>query len=174
MTDYQFLGLKEHYTLDELKLAFRKKSKLYHPDRNHDSYKSHLIMIQLNKAYRNLRDKIKDSEAKQEKSSLEENVYKIYKEGITYYQNIHPSKWKSINDIYNSHSVETDPKTVGILDELINSMAKAYHCFSVIRNEYPSSCWQQDAVQKIKEIEKMTLRYAKIKKSYEMEFSKIV
>lgn len=175
MTDYTVLGLSENFTFEELKKAFRNKSKSFHPDKNNDSYKSHLAMIRVNQAYTNLIGTVTEPSRKKE-SNPEKNAYKIYKEGIAYFQSIHPSKWKKLNknDLFNAHAIETDPESVRILDELIEIMAKAYHCFSIVRNEYPDSCWHNDSIQKIRDIEKMTVRYAKIKKSYESETAKIV
>lgn len=171
MTDREILGLNENFTSGELKQAFRNKSKIFHPDRNNDSYKSHLAMIRLNKAYGNL---LSDLDTPPEKTSVqtaEDKAYSIYKEGVVNFQKIHPSQWKKINDIFNSHAIETDGQVLPILDGLINAMAQSYYCFSLLISDYPDSCWIKDAAHKIRELEKMTIRYSKIKESYKRELN---
>lgn len=172
--DKQILGLSEGFSSHELKKAFRAKSKLFHPDRNSDSLQSHLAMIRLNQAYSNLAKAVESEEGKDaenhEVSGKTDQSYRIYKEGIEKFQKIHPSQWKSNNrNIFNPHAVETDPKTLEILDNLIRSMAEAYHCFAVVANEYSKSSWAGDAKAKMKELEKMTIRYARIRESYMSE-----
>ena len=94
MNDQKILGLNENFTYKDLKAAFRKKSKEFHPDLNNSSLESHFSMIRLNKAYSNLLKLLKTSKFKDE--NLFENSYDIYKKGIVIFQGIHPSKWKRI------------------------------------------------------------------------------
>ncbi len=172
MNDLQVLGLSGDFTIITLKKAFRQKSKQFHPDRNNDNLKSHLAMIRVNQAYSNL---MKTLNEKNSKDNTEKSFdpYSIYKEGIMRFQSIHPSRWKTISKtaLFNADAVETHPETTGILRVLINDMAKAYHSFSIIANEYPASCWAQDAENKLREIEKMTERYRKILDSYQREMN---
>ena len=170
MNDRQILGVDENYTLDDLKKAFRNKSKLFHPDRNKDSFKSHLTMIRVNQAYSNLLKNAPEN-FKDIKTSTKENIYSIYKDGIDKFRGIHPSKWKKTTKagLFNAGAIETDMLAPDIIKSLIDNMAEAYLCFSIIVNEYPDSCWYTDSFEKMKEIEKMTMRYVKIMKSYESE-----
>ncbi|MFC2137818.1 J domain-containing protein [Bacteroidota bacterium] len=47
---YQILGVKENCSLSELKMAFRQKAKIFHPDVNND-YNAQDNFIKLNEAY---------------------------------------------------------------------------------------------------------------------------
>lgn len=161
MEDYKILGISKTYDLIELKKAYRNKIKQIHPDRNLNDSNSHFKIIKLNKAYENLKKIIKD------KSKLD---YSIYKRGVEIYKIIHPSKWKKVNirsveDI----SVSSNPETIEIIDKLICEISEAYRCFSIIVNDYESSIWFNDSRIKMKELEKMSIRYLKIKKSYELD-----
>lgn len=169
MNDRKILGLGEQFSYEELKKAFREKSKQFHPDKNSDNMNSHLSMIRVNQAYANLLQAINDKPVQNQ--NRDDKAYTFYKEGIDKFQSIHPSKWKRIikNDIFNAHAIETNPDTIEILKDLINLMSEAYYSFSIVVNEYSDSCWVEDAKLKLKEIEKMTVRYSKIKKSYIFE-----
>ena len=170
MNDLQVLGIDADYTRDDLKKAFRLKSKQFHPDKNDDSLNSHLIMIRVNQAYSNLLEKAKDPPVAAEPGDKDE-AYTVYKDGIKKFQDIHPSKWKQLNKdgLFNAGAIETDAEAPVIIKSLIDKMAEVYLSFSVIVNEYPQSCWYADSYLKLKEIEKMTIRYVKILKSYESE-----
>lgn len=60
----------------------------------------------------------------------------------------------------------TDPDVINIIDGLIIKMAEAYKLFSAISNEFETSPWFKDSKDKMVEIEKMSIRYIKIKESY--------
>ena len=173
MTDIQILGLNESFSYEELKKAFRIKSKQLHPDKNQDNLKSHLAMIRLNQAYSNLQMQLKEIPLYSEEKKIKDLAYSIYKKGIQQFQNIHPSKWKSysIDGLFDSSAVNTHSETPSIIQSLITEMAEAYHCFSIIINEYENTPWYSDSMNKKKEIEKLTLRYIKIKESYEKEMN---
>ena len=170
MNDLQVLGISGEYTLESLKKAFRLKSKRLHPDKNKDSLNSHLAMIRVNQAYANLYKMHDDIKEETELSPID-NAYSIYKAGIDMFQNIHPSKWKSYSKggLFNAGSIETNREAPKIIQTLMDNMAEAYYKFSIIVNEYPQSCWYTDSKAKLKEIEKMTVRYVKIMKSYKSE-----
>jgi len=173
MNDFEILGLSKNCTMEDLKRAFRLKSKKYHPDRNDDPYISHLAMIRLNRAYSNIKEQMKDIPPDGMELKNDKNAYKRYKEAITLYQNIHPSQWKRVKDIYNSHAIDTDPEIINTLNRIIDSIALSYQGFLSVINDFPNSCWYNDSKEKINELEKMTLRYAKIRESYSKEISKI-
>ncbi|MBN1498807.1 MAG: J domain-containing protein [Spirochaetes bacterium] len=170
MTDYEVLEINESFTCDELKKAFRRKCKQFHPDKNNDSMQSHLAMIRLNQAYSNLLNLVKTGDAGK-KSEVKDEAYAVYKEGISLFQNIHPSKWKSysIEGLFNAGAIETHPEALAVIKSLITGMAQAYLKFSIVAAEHETSPWYSDSLKKMKEIEKMTVRYKKIKKSYESE-----
>ncbi len=158
--------------MEDLKKAYREKSKSFHPDRNEDNLKSHLAMIRLNLAYSNLKSQLqKQPLSTNEKKKSDNSAYSIYKEGIQKFQNIHPSKWKSFSiDVKSaSGTVHTHAEATGIIQNLISEMAEAYRSFTIIVNEHENSPWYADSLVKMKEIEKLTVRYAKIKESYEAE-----
>jgi len=166
MSDLEVLGLTEDYTYSDLKKAFRIKSKKLHPDINDNSLESHIAMIKLNQAYSNLLqllEKPKEIEQKQK-----EDPYSIYRRGISVFQRIHPSKWKVTRKkgLFNPGAIETKSETPKIIKSMINDMAKAYHDFSIVVNQYPNSDWASDARTKMNVIEKMTVRYMKILCSY--------
>ena len=48
---YEILGIREGATMDEIKRAYRKKAKEYHPDLHPDDPKSNEKMQQVNEAY---------------------------------------------------------------------------------------------------------------------------
>ena len=171
MTDRQILGLNETFSSEELKSAFRRKLKQFHPDKNQNNLNSHLAMIRLNQAYANLQKQIKEKPLSNEKKQTEDLAYSIYKEGIQKFQGIHPSKWKSfsIDGLFDPGAINTHSETPSIIQALITEMAEAYQSFSVIITEYENSPWYSDSLRKMKEIEKMTQRYMKIKESYELE-----
>ncbi len=170
MTDNDILGLDETFSYSELKKAFREKSKKFHPDTNQTTCNSHLSMIRLNQAYSNLLKKI---DTQQTVSSVPErdDAYIIYKKGIKIIQTIHPSQWKyfSIEGLFNADAVKTAVDTPAVIDSLINKMAEAYYMFSTVMSEHRDSPWTVDSIQKMREIEKLTKIYIKIKKSYESE-----
>ena len=89
------------------------------------------------------------------------------------FQSIHPSKWKSysINGLFDPSAINTHSEAPLILQSLITLMAEAYHRFSTVVNEHENSPWFSDSITKMKEIEKMTQRYIKIKESYEIEMN---
>ena len=171
MTDYQVLGLDNSFTYEELKKAFRKKSKQFHPDINKDTLNSHMAMIRLNQAYSNLLKTIDKTSGNNSVSPAKDNAYSVYKEGINRFQNIHPSKWKTFSKkgLFDSGAVKTNSDTPSVIQTLITEMAEAYHSFSTIVNEYENSPWYTDSLDKMCEIERMTKRYMKIKESYESE-----
>lgn len=171
MTDIQILGLNESFSHEELKKAYREKSKELHPDKNKDTLKSHLAMIKLNQAYSNLQKQLKEKPLLKMEKQTKDLAYSIYKDGIQKFQNIHPSKWKSysIDGLFDPGAINTHSETPSIIQSLITEMAKAYHSFSLIINEYVNSPWFADSMNKMKEIEKMTQRYMKIKESYKLE-----
>ncbi len=167
MTDREILGLGEHFTGEELKRAYRSRCKQIHPDRNGDTLKSHLAMIRLNRAYDSLLAEAMVP-APQAPSPPADEAYPLYREGVTLYQAIHPSRWKSVTrrGLFDPSAVETSPETAAILEDLMGNMARAYRCFSRVVREYPRSPWGEDSLRKIREIEKMTLRYERIRDSY--------
>lgn len=167
MDDLEIFELSEGFSADDLKKAFRKKSKLFHPDRNRDNLQNHLAMIRLNQAYANLQKINREKTASGEGDSIDRS-YVFYKEGIDKFQSIHPSQWKSLHKegLFNAGAIETDPHAADVIRELILTMAEAYHLFSELINEFPQSDWYSDSFNKMKEIEKMTQRYAKILQSY--------
>lgn len=55
MEDIEILGINKKYDLKELKKAYRLKIKELHPDKNLNDINSHFKMIQINKAYDNLK-----------------------------------------------------------------------------------------------------------------------
>ena len=174
MTDCQILGLKESFSHDELKKAYREKSKQFHPDKNKDNLNSHLAMIRLNQAYSNLLKRSETAPPKKEEPRGGDIAYTIYKEGISKFQSIHPAKWKtySKDGLFDPNAVTTHPETPSIIQAMITKMAEAYHSFSIIINEHENSPWYSDSLRKMREIEKMTQRYMKIKESYEQELNK--
>jgi len=171
MTDLEILGLTEPYSHEDLKKAFRKKCKLYHPDKNQDNLNSHLAMIRLNHAYSNLQKQLKEKSPLPRIKPVKDPSYRIYKEGIKKFQSIHPSKWVSysLKGFFDSQAVKYHVDAPTVINSLISDMAVAYQLFSVIVNEHENSPWFADAVRRMKEIEKMTQRYMKIKVSYETE-----
>ena len=173
MTDIEILGLNEAFTFDELKRAFRIKSKQYHPDKNQDNLNSHLAMIRLNQAYSNLHKQIKEKPVLNNRKQTKDTAFSKYKEGIRKFQSIHPSKWKSysIEGLFDPSVINTHSETPSIIQSLITLMAEAYYCFSTVVNEHESSPWYSDSIVKMKEIEKLTQRYMKIKESYEIELN---
>ena len=173
MTDIQILGLNKSFSREELKKAYREKSKKLHPDRNKDNLKSHLAMIRLNQAYSNLQKQLEEKPLSIEEKQTNDTAYSIYKDGIQRFQNIHPSKWKlySIDGLFNPNALHTHSEAPSIIQNLIKEMAEAYHSFSIIINEHENSPWYSDSLSKMKKIEKLTLRYMKIKESYEMEMN---
>ncbi len=173
MTDIEILGLNNSFSFEELKRAFRQKSKQFHPDKNQDNLNSHLAMIQLNQAYSNLQKKIKEKPVLNNRDLSIDTAYSIYKDGISKFQSIHPSKWKSysIDGLFDPSAINTHSETPLILQSLITLMAEAYHRFSTVVNEHENSSWYSDSITKMKEIEKMTQRYIKIKESYEIEMN---
>lgn len=57
MTDpYQVLGIPSSATDDEVKAAYRKMAKVYHPDRNGGSAEAEKKMMQVNEAYETIMD----------------------------------------------------------------------------------------------------------------------
>lgn len=173
MTDIQILGLNESFSRKELKEAFRRKSKQFHPDQNQDNLNSHLAMIRLNQAYSNLKKQVKENPFLNEEKQTKDLSYFIYKDGIQKFQSIHPSKWKSysIDGLFDASAIITHEETPLIIQSLITVMAEAYNCFSIIINEHENSPWYSDSMRKMSEIEKLTQRYIKIKKSYELEMN---
>lgn len=173
MTDIEILGLNNTFSFEELKRAFRQKSKQFHPDKNQDNLNSHLAMIRLNQAYSNLHKQIKEKPVSKNLNIAKDIAYSIYKEGIQKFQNIHPSKWKSysIDGLFDPSAISTHLETPSIIQSLITLMAEAYHSFSTVVNEHENSPWYSDSIMKMKEIEKMTERYLKIKESYELEMN---
>ena len=167
------MGLNETFSFEELRRAFRQRSKQYHPDKNPDNLNSHLAMIRLNQAYSNLQKQIKEKPVLNNQTLTKDIAYSIYKEGIQKFQSIHPSKWKSysIDGLFDPSRIKTHSETPTIIQSLITKMAEAYHCFSTVVNEYERSPWYSDSIKKMKEIEKMTHRYIKIKESYEIEMN---
>lgn len=177
MTDIQILGLKGPCSYEELKQAYRNKSKELHPDKNTDKLNSHLAMIRLNKAYTNLKKNFSETGKGLEKEKKEgkDQAYAIYKDGILKFQNIHPSKWKSysIDGLFDAGAITTHPEAQLVIETLIADMAEAYRLFSVIVNEHKNSSWYFDSLDKMREIEILTPRYMKIKESYELEMNKM-
>ncbi len=173
MNDIQILGLNESFSYEELKKAFRKKSKQLHPDRNQDNLKSHLAMISLNQAYSNLQKQLKEKPFLKEEKKTKDLAYSIYKNGIQKFQSIHPSKWKSYSmaGLFDPSAINTHSETPSIIQSLITEMAEAYHSFSIIISEHENTPWYSDSISKMKEIEKLTLRYIRIKESYEREMN---
>ena len=169
MTDFQVLGIDEPFSMEELKKAYRDKSKCFHPDRNEDNLTSHLAMIRLNLAYSNLKSQLTSEPVYTVKQKPDDSAYAIYKDGIQRFQNIHPSRWKSFSMNLKSltGASHTRPDTPDIIQNLIREMAMAYTSFTHIVNDHENSPWYADSLAKMKEIEKMTVRYVKIKESYE-------
>ena len=170
MNDYQVLGLEQDCSYAELKKAYREKSRLCHPDLNSDHLDSHLAMIRVNRAYANIASEIVEKPAVRAQVKEDED-YAVYRKGITKFQAIHPSRWKkySVNGLFDPGAVATHSETPSVIQALITDLAEAYYCFSTVVNEYPDSQWYEDSLKKIKEIEKMTIRYVRIKESYEKE-----
>lgn len=169
MTDIEVLGIEEPFSLKALKKAYRDKSKSFHPDRNEDNLASHLAMIRLNLAYSNLKSQLENEPVYTEKQKPDDTAYAIYKDGIQRFQNIHPSRWKSFSMNLKSltGASHTHSDTPDIIQNLIREMAMAYTSFTHIVNDHENSPWYADSLAKMKEIEKMTVRYIKIKESYE-------
>ena len=174
MTDYQVLGLDESFSYDELKKAYRKRSKHFHPDKNRDTLNSHLAMIRLNQAYSNLLALAKEKPVREKEQQSKDPAYSIYRDGISKFQDIHPSKWKSFSKegLFDANAITTHSETPSIIQSLITGMAEAYHSFSIVVNEYKNCPWYTDSLNKMREIEKMTQRYMKIKESYTLEMEK--
>ena len=171
MTDFEVLGIDKPFSMEDLKKAYRDKSKCFHPDRNEDNLTSHLAMIRLNLAYSNLKSQLTNEPVYPEKQNPEDTAYAIYKDGVQRFQNIHPSRWKSfsmnLKSLTGASHARSD--TPDIIQNLIREMAMAYTSFTHIVNDHENSPWYADSLAKMKEIEKMTLRYVKIKDSYERE-----
>ena len=165
------MDLNENYTFEELKKAYRIRSKQLHPDKNQDNLNSHLAMIRLNQAYSNLLKSVDKKTSTVINTQVEDTAYSFYSDGIRKFQNIHPSRWKKFSKagLFDAGAVATSPDTPSIIQSLITVMAEAYHCFSIVINEHENSPWYSDSLMKMKEIEKLTQRYLKIKESYESE-----
>lgn len=174
MTDQKILGLKNDFSYNDLKKAFRQKALHFHPDKNDNCLKSHLAMIRVNQAYSNLLKILSNKTITKPLHKENKNIdhaYEFYKSGITKFQEIHPSKWKTYkkDGLFNPDAIKTHEQAPLIIESLITKMSEAYHSFSIVVNEYETSEWHSDSLQKMKELEKMTARYIKIKKSYEVK-----
>jgi hypothetical protein len=167
VTDRQILGLAGEYTREDLKKAYRRRARLCHPDKNGDTLNSHLAMIRLNRAYASLLAAVPES-SPAAPDTTDDEAYRLYRKGITLFQGIHPSRWKSVTrrGIFDPGAVETQPEAPRIIESLMENMAEAYRCFSRVAGEYDGSPWYEDSLRKMAQIEKMTGRYGKIRESY--------
>ncbi len=140
MDDCKILGLTENYSEKELKKAYQLKAKQFHPDKNENRLNNHLAMIRLNQAYSNLQRSITKPIVNE--NYQEDIAYGNYKKGIELFQAIHPSKWKKNpkKNLFSPDAIETENNAVEIIEELLESMSRAYFYFSLVVNDSSNSC----------------------------------
>ena len=184
LSDYKILGIPENSSLKKIKEAYRKIVKETHPDVTDNTFKKHILFIQINKAYERLIKKHNKgtSQPKEKTEARPENIksngiinhkdpaYVFYKTGMNFFMKIHPSQWQletqSIMEKPGLKDLEELKKIKTKVKELVKLFPKAYYYFSIVVHEYPDSIWYGDARDKMTVIEERTVMYKKIIESF--------
>lgn len=128
MNYYELLGIKNNATEEEIKLAYKKQMKKWHPDIN-KSEEAVGMSAKINEAKEILLDEIKRRDYDEYLTKKTEESYNRYTQRKTYentntytntYQEVKITKWEYLND-WLKHSIYSKPRkifgTIGVLLE---------------------------------------------------------
>lgn len=93
-------------------------------------------------------------------------AYAYYKKGMDIFRKIHPSEWKATEKAVIQTELgdteEGQKEARARVMALVSMFPKAYYFFSTVINEYPSSVWASDSMDKMRKIEERMILYKKI------------
>lgn len=180
---YELFELSEKYTIEELKKAYRKLVKQHHPDLfkcNHQKKFQEVKMAQINEAFIRLKDQLTShnenisplmNNLKKNTMQLlaKDNSYYYYKKGFIFFTKAINKKYHKVGVIVSENSIKCfnieQFSDENIKNDYINSfklLRLADYYFSIVINDYPKSIWSNDAISKLKEIERFYNLYQKI------------
>lgn len=169
---YEILGITKTTSIEDIKKAYRTKVKELHPDigRNRDQSEAHEKMIEIVHAYETVLRGSGDTTTFDDSipaRASRDREYEYYKKGIGIFRNVHPSKWKRVTlKTLFEYSDEWEEGTAEIVAALVGNLNEAKYYFSVVVRDYPTGRWSSDSEEKIRQIDKMMIRYQKIIQSY--------
>ena len=182
LNDYQILRIHENADIPTIKSGYRKIVKEIHPDITGASFKKHLLLVQINRAYDRLMKQHKADTTNSVKTTSplpsgksgvikhKDPAYAYYKTGMKCFMQIHPSQWqievKAVMDSPGPKDIAELEKIKDKVRKLVKLFPKAYYYFSIVVHEYPHSVWFKDAKTKMTLIEERTIRYKKIIESF--------
>lgn len=153
---YQSLfGLKNNFTAEELRHAYRTLAKLNHPDvRNSDS-DSQARMVIINEGYRFLGELIDNGEIdsffqdeSNESSKGEDRVYSQYRRAFDI-----------LKDAFDRYYGDFKSSDEGDINELRKKLSVAKEEFARIVTDFPYNQWVDDAIDRINSINKWLGNY---------------
>ena len=172
---FEILGITKNSSIEDIKSAYRIIVKELHPDtgRNRDQREAHEKMIEIIDAYETVLHGSYDATTCEDSIPVrasEDREYEYYKKGIELFRNVHPSKWKrvTLKSLF-EYSEKEEERTAEIIASLVGYLSEAKYYFSVVVHDYPSGRWGHDSEEKIRQIDKMMVRYQKIIQSYRNE-----
>ena len=185
MGDFRILGIDETRDIDEIKRAFRSRAKALHPDLAPPGkgLGLHLEFVELRAAYGRLMASTQPKPLQGRPARLAaahvglgrhrahqtDPAYSCYRTGMGFFMRIHPSEWNIAPDVLNTRIAGHEEEQELIrrrLADLIELFPRAYYFFGLVVEMFPDSTWAWDSGEKLRRIDDLVRRYARILESF--------